>query len=119
MSDRSATEQAINLFFEAINTNNAAIIPLADDVVMSGPMMPEPKSGQAAVREYINEIAPFISKVVVKTVIVESDRAAVIASFEMLNGVSFDGAEFFQLENGLITQDLVFFDTRKLFKGTN
>ena len=119
MSDHSATEQAINLFFEAINTNNAAIIPLADDVVMCGPMMPEPMSGEAAVRQYISEIAPFISRVVVETIVTESESAAVIVNFKMLNGLSFEGAEFFQVRNGLITEDRVFFDTRKLFKGTN
>ena len=57
MSERSEIERAIQLFFDAINANDASIIPLADDVVMSGPMMPEPISGAEAVRKYIQSIA--------------------------------------------------------------
>ena len=33
MCERSEIERAIHLFFDAINTNDASIIPLADDVV--------------------------------------------------------------------------------------
>jgi hypothetical protein len=40
MSERSEVERAISLYFEAMNANDASIIPLADVVVMSGPMMP-------------------------------------------------------------------------------
>jgi hypothetical protein len=119
MSERSDIEHAVRLFFEAINQNNAAIIPLTDDVVRCGPMMPEPISGEAAVRQYIADIAPFISRAVPETTIIEGDSAAVIVNFELLNGVTIQGAEFFQARDGLIWQDRVFFDTRVLFKGGN
>ncbi|MFC1694642.1 nuclear transport factor 2 family protein [Pseudomonadota bacterium] len=119
MSERSDIEQAVSLFFEAINQNNAAIVPLTDDVVMCGPMMPEQMTGEAAVRQYITDIAPFISRAIPETTIIEGDSAAVIVSFEMLNGVTVQGAEFFRVRDGQIWHDRVFFDTRVLFKGGN
>jgi hypothetical protein len=119
MSERSEIERAIHLFFDAMNANDASIIPLADDVVMSGPMMPEPISGADAVRQYINETAPFISRMDQKTTVIEGENAAVIVEFEGLNGVCIEGVEFFRVKNGLIGSDQVFFDTRPLFKGAN
>jgi len=119
MSERSEIERAIGLFFEAINSNDASLAPLADDIVMSGPMMPEPISGAAAVRQYINETAPFMERIEPKSTIIEGESAAVIVEFELLNGVLIEGGRFFKLRNGLICSDQTFFDTRPLLKGTN
>lgn len=119
MSERSEIQQAIALYFEGLHKNDASIIPLADDVVMRGPMMPEQKSGEAEVRQYINEIAPFIAGVTTGDILIDSDGAAVIFTFELLNGTTIEGAQFFRVKDGLIRQDLVFFDTRILFKGMN
>jgi len=95
------------------------MIPLADDVVMSGPMMASPVMGQEAVRSYIDETAPFMARMDPLTTVIEGENAAVIVEFEGLNGVVIRGVEFFQIKNGLICADQVFFDTRPLFKGTN
>ena len=119
MSERAEVERAIGLYFEAVNTNDSSIIPLADNVVMSGPMMPEPINGVAAVRQYINETAPFMARMDQKITIIEGENAAVLLEFEGLNGVVIEGAEFYRVKNGLICQAQVFFDTRLLFKGTN
>jgi hypothetical protein len=119
MSERLNIERAISLFFEAINNNDSSLIPLAEDVVMSGPMMPEPISGEAAVRAYLDETAPFMARMDPKTTVIEGDNAAVIVEFEGLNGVVIGGAEFFRVKNGLICNNQVFFDTRPLFKGRN
>jgi hypothetical protein len=119
MSERSEIERAISLFFEAVNSNDTSLIPLAEDVVMSGPMMPEPISGEAAVRRYLGETAPFMTRMDQKTTVIEGENAAVIVEFEGLNGVVIEGVEFFRFKNGLICRDQVFFDTRPLFKGTN
>jgi len=119
MSERSEVERAIRLYFTGINANDASIIPLADDVVMSGPMMPEPIIGVAAVREYIEETAPFMARMDQKTTVIEGENAAVILEFEGLNGVVIAGAEFYCVRNGLICRAQVFFDTRLLFKGAN
>lgn len=119
MSERSETERVISLFFQGLNSNDASIIPLADDVVMSGPMMPEPISGKAAVQAYLDEIAPFMARMDPVTSVIEGENAAVIVEFEGLNGVVIQGVEFFHIRNGLICADQVFFDTRPLFKGSN
>ena len=119
MSDRPIIEQAINLFFKGINTNDSSIIPLSADVIMSGPMMPEPMNGELAVRQYLDETSPFIARVEVESILVDGDQAAVIVEFEALNGVVFKGAEFFQVRNGLITSNQIFFDTRILLKGAS
>ena len=119
MSERAEVERAIGLYFEAVNANDSSIIPLADNVVMSGPMMPEPINGVAAVRQYINETAPFMARMEQKLTVIEGENAAVLLEFEGLNDVVIEGAEFYRVENGLICQAQVFFDTRLLFKGAN
>ena len=119
MSERAEVERAIGLYFEAINSNDASIIPLADDMVMSGPMMPDPISGAAAVRQYLDETSPFMVRIEPKTIIIEGESVAVIVEFEGLNGVIFEGVEIFRVSNDLICSAQVFFDTRPLFKGTS
>ena len=119
MSERAEVEQAIGLYFEAVNANDSSIIPLADNVVMSGPMMPEAISGVAAVRQYINETAPFMARMERKLTVIEGENVAVLLEFEGLNGVIFEGVEIFRVSNGLICSAQVFFDTRPLFKGTS
>ena len=119
MSERAEVERAISLYFEASNMNDASIALLADDMVLSGPMMPEPITGAAAVRQYLDEIAPFIVRIEPKTIIIEGESAAVIVEFEGLNNVIFEGVEVFQLSNGLICSAQIFFDTRPLFKGAS
>ena len=119
MSERSTVERAIALYFEGINANDVSRIPLADDVVISGPMMPEPIHGEAEVRQYLNETAPFMSRMTQKTILIDGENAAVTLEFEGLNSVVIAGAEFYRVRNGLICQAQVFFDTRPLFKGTS
>ena len=117
MNERLKIEQAIKCYIEAINTDNADIIPLAADVLISGPMMPESIEGEPAVRQHLSETAPFIARMALKTTVIENDNAAVIVEFEGLNGLVMEGAYFFRFEGGLICRQQVFFDTRVLFKG--
>ncbi|NCF62232.1 MAG: hypothetical protein GWP58_05220 [Gammaproteobacteria bacterium] len=117
MSLRAEVEQAVSLYFEGVNTKNAGIIPLTDDVVLTGPMMPEPVSGEDAVRRHINDVAPFVTRMERKFTVIENDTAAVILEFEGLNGVVIQGAEFFRVREGKICLDQTFFDTRPLLKG--
>jgi ketosteroid isomerase-like protein len=119
MNQRSDIEQAVKLFIEAINSNDASKIPLTEDVVMSGPMMAEPTVGAAAVRQYINETSPFIALMELKTTLIDGDEAAIIMEFTGLNGVVIEGAEFFRFRDGKIASDQIFFDARRLFKGAN
>jgi hypothetical protein len=119
MSERSEVERALRLFYEGINSNNVSIIPLAEDVVISRPMTPDPVSGEEAVRRYIGETAPFIARLDPIAIIIEGGNAAVSIEFEGLNGVVIQGAEIFRIENGLICSGHLYFDTRPLFRGKN
>ena len=116
MNQRSTIDKAVSLFFEAINNNDAAIAPLADDVVVNRQMVPEPIRGAAAVRQHIAEIAPFISRIDPKLVVIEDDNAAVIVEFEAVNGVVIESAEFFRVREGKIDLNQTFFDTRALVR---
>lgn len=117
MTERKQIEQAIKCYIEAINSDNADIIPLAADVIMSGPMMPEPIHGETAVRLHLAETAPFIAQMSLKMTVIEDNNAAVIVGFEGLNGLVIEGAYFFRFTGGLICHEQVFFDTRALFLG--
>lgn len=117
MSQRSAVDRAVSLYFEGINNNNAAIIPLADDVAFTGPMQPEPITGKEAVRQHIAEIAPFVTRMDPKLSIIEDENVAVILEFEAINGVVIESVEFFRVRDGKIYFNQTFFDTRALMKG--
>ncbi len=119
MSDRTDMERIIGLYFKAINSNDASIVPLTDDVVICGPMLPEPITGEAAVRQHIVDTAPFIARWVEKFSVIEGDSAAVVLEFESLNGLIIEGAEFFRVRDGEICQIQNFFDTRLLITGAN
>ncbi len=86
---------------------------------MHGPMMPEPVRGEAAVRQHISDIAPFVARMDPRLTVIEGDTAAVIMEFKGLSGVVIEGAEFFRVKDGLIFSDQVFFDTRALLKGAS
>ena len=117
MNGRSTVEQAVGLYFEGLNNNDAAVIPLADDVVFAGPMLSEPISGEAAVRQHLADIAPFVARMDRNLVVIEGDSAAVTLEFEGVNGVVIEGAEFFRITDGKISFVQAFFDPRPLLKG--
>jgi len=118
MSGRSTVEQVVSLYFEGLNNNDAVVIPLADDVVFAGPMLSEPITGGAAVRQYLADIAPFVARMDRKLAVIEGDSAAVTLEFEGVNGVVIEGAEFFRIRDRKISFVQAFFDTRPLLKGT-
>ena len=116
MDDRQQIQTAVDLYFRAINENDVELVPLAGDVELSGPMMPEPMKGGTTVRKYLADIAPFVERMEQKFTVIEGETAAVILQFEGLNGRVFDGAEFFRVRDGKIYYGRVFFDTRPLFR---
>jgi hypothetical protein len=117
MSERREIEEAIYRYIEGVNTDNVNIIPLAGDVVLCGPMIPEPIRGESAVRQYLGETSPFIARMELKMTVIEDDNAAIVFEFEGLNGVVVEGVYVFRFEGGLIRHGQVFFDTRLLMKG--
>lgn len=119
MSNRLEIEEVLELYFRGINENDCSIIPLAEDVEMSGPMMPETMRGRSAVRQQLSDTAPFVARMVQKKTLIDGDSAAVIIEFEGLNGVIIEGAEIFTVRNGEICEDHVYFDARPLIRGSN
>lgn len=119
MTDRSEIEHVVDLYFKGMNENDCSIIPLAEDIEMSGPMIPETLSGRSAVHRHLSDTAPFIARLDRKAILIDGESAAVIIEFEGLNGVIIEGAEFFQVRDGQICRDQVYFDTRPLLKGSN
>lgn len=117
MSNRSQVETAIRLFFDAINSNDASVLPLSENVEYRGILTPDPKRGEAEVRDHIEQVAPFVLNLSQKQTVIENDSVAVLVSFEGVNGVSLEGAYFLQVENGEISQITAVFDSRPLFTG--
>ena len=117
MSNQSDIRNIVNRYIEVYGANDATRVPLAGDVVYSGPMMPEPLHGDAAVRQHIAEVAPFLARRQLKWMVVEDDSVAVVIEFEGLNGTRIEGAEFFRIRDGLICEIRVFFDTHPLIQG--
>ena len=117
MSERAAVDRAVGLYFEGMNGNDATVVPLTDDVVFTGPMQPEPLTGEAAVRQHIAEIAPFVARMDRKQILIDGDQAAVVLEFEGLNGVVIEGVDLFRVRDGRICFNQSFFDTRPLLAG--
>ena len=94
MSNRSQAETTTRLFFEAINSNDANVLPLAENVEYRGILTPDPKRGVAEVRDHIEQVAPFVSNLSQRQTVIENDSVAVLVNFEGVNGVRMEGAYF-------------------------
>ena len=119
MSDRTAVENAVSRYFDGMNSNNVDVIPLTGDVEFAGPMQPVPVRGEAAVRQLLAEIAPFIARMDRKLTLIDGDHAAVVVEFEGLNGVVLESVELFRVRDGAIAINQTFFDTKPLLAGKN
>ncbi len=117
MDDRPKVEAAINKFFEALNIDDASDVPLAKDVEYYGMFSPIPKCGESDVREYIEQIAPFMENETYRKSIIEGGSVAVMGEFDSVNGLHNEGAYFFEVEDGLIQEIRAVFDTRRMFEG--
>ena len=117
MNNRSVVETVIFQFFEALNIDDAIGVPLTKDVEYYGMFSPAPVCGEADVRDYIQQIAPFMLNEKYKKIIVEEGSVAVIAEFDSVNGLHNEGAFFFEVEDGRISRIRAIFDTRKMFTG--
>jgi hypothetical protein len=117
MEDRVQVEAAILKFFEALNIDDASDVPLAKDAEYHGMFSPEPVCGEIDVRDYIQQIAPFLLNEKYSKMIVEGGSVAVMAEFDSVNGHHNEGAYFFEVENGNIKRLRAVFDTRRMFEG--
>jgi hypothetical protein len=115
--DRSQIEAVISKFFEALNIDDASGVPLAKDVKYYGMFSPTATCGEADVREYIQQIAPFMENEKYGKIIIENGSVAVMAEFDSVNGLHNEGAFFFEVRDGQLTEVRVIFDTRRMFEG--
>ena len=117
MEDRSQVVAAIDKFFEALNIDDASDVPLAKNVKYFGMFSPNPTCGESDVRDYIEQIAPFMENERYGKMIVENGSVAVIGEFDSVNGLHNEGAFFFEVADGEIHEVRLVFDTRRMFQG--
>ena len=117
MSNRAEVEEVVLKFVEALNIDDASVVPLTKDVEYHGMFSPIPISGEADVRDYIEQIAPFMINERYGKMIIEGGSVAVMTSFDSVNGIHNEGAFFFEVEGDKIIAIRAVFDTRRRFAG--
>ena len=117
MSSRTQVESVILKFIEALNKDDASIVPLTEHVEYHGMFSPIPISGESDVRDYIDQIAPFMLNETYGKMIIEGGSVAVMTSFDSVNGIHNEGAFFFEVEGDRIKAIRAVFDTRRMFAG--
>jgi hypothetical protein len=115
LDDRSQVEAVIAKFFEALNIDDASDVPLAKNIKYHGMFSPMPTSGESEVRDYIQQIAPFMENEKYGKIIIQGGSVAVLAEFDSVNGLHNEGAYFFEVKDGKISEVRVLFDTRRMF----
>lgn len=118
LSERQHTEAIVGQYYQAINSNDISSLPLTEDAEFIGILTPEPVQGEAAVRQYLQETAPFMLNVRSTRMIIENGAVASLTQLEAVNGVHVEGTIFFDIENGKIRRIRGVFDTRAIFAGT-
>lgn len=117
MSNRAQVESIVLKFIEALQIDDASGVPLAQYAEYHSMFSPIPIRGETDVREYIQQIAPFLVNEKYGKMIVEGSSVAVLTSFDSVNGVHSDGAFFFEVEEDKIASIRAVFDTRQMFTG--
>jgi hypothetical protein len=117
VQDRKEVEAVILKFFEALNIDDASDVPLAKNAEYFGMFSPAPIIGESDVRDYIQQIAPFMLDEKFSKMIVEDGSVAVMAEFDSVNGLHNEGAFFFEVEDSKLKKVKVVFDTRRMFEG--
>jgi len=117
LTNRAEVESIVLKFIKALNIDDASIVPLAEQVVYHGMFSPVPICGESDVRNYINQIAPFMLNETYSKMIIEGNSVAVMAAFDAVNGLHNEGAFFFEVEGDKISSIKALFDTRQMFAG--
>jgi predicted secreted protein len=117
MSDSQHIEKIIRDYFDAVSAGSGKKLELADNIEVTGPMIPEPMHGAEAAGEYLQQIAPFIRQTEVLEIVIDRNSAAVRALIHSITGVEVEGAFFFRIYQGQISRVRSLFDTRALLAG--
>ena len=87
LSNRAEVEAIVLKFVEALNIDDASVVPLAKDVEYYGMFSQIPTCGESDVREYIDQIAPFMVNEEYGKMIIEGDSVAVVESVKAASDV--------------------------------
>ena len=117
MTSRAEVKSIVLKFVEALNIDDASVVPLSKHVEYHGMLSPIPVCGESDVREYIDQIAPFMINETYGKMIIEGGSVAVMTSFDSVNGIHNEGAFFFEVEGDRIKSIKAVFDTRRMFQG--
>ena len=117
MSNRAEVESVVLKFVEALNIDDASVVPLTKHVQYHGMLSSDPICGESDVREHIDQIAPFMLNETYGKLIIQGGSVAVMTSFDSVNGLHNEGAFFFEVEGDKIASIRAVFDTRQMFKG--
>jgi len=117
LTSRADVEAVILKFVEALNIDDASIVPLAEDVEYFGLFSKTPVRGEAEVRDHIGQIAPFMLNETFGKMIIDGNSVAVLTTFDSVNGIHSEGAYFFEVEGDRICEIRAVFDTRPAFEG--
>jgi len=118
MTPNPNLQHAVEELIQALAPDDTARAPLDAEATYDGPLQAEPIRGEAAVREHLAAIAPFLSRVELKRALYDGDSAALVLEIEGVNGVIIEGAEFLRIEDGRIRDIRVYFDTGPLLRGS-
>jgi len=91
---RAEVESTVLKFVEALNIDDASIVPLSRDVAYHGMFSPNPICGEADVRDYIDQISPFMLNEKYGRIIIDGGLVAARTSFDSVNGIRNEGAFF-------------------------
>ena len=116
-ANRDRIRVLVEQYIQAMNENDMSGLPLDHNVVMTGPMIPTPIEGEEGVRNHLQQVAPFVGRLSLLDLVIEGDKAVAVMHYEGINGVRFEGCQYFRFDEGRITQDRVFYDTAPLLKG--
>jgi len=117
MSDSQHIESIIRNYFAAIAGGSVQQLELANNIEVTGPMLPEPLHGATAVNEYLLEISPFISEAEVLEIVIDRNSVAARVLIHSITGTELEGAFFFRIFQGQISRVRALFDTRALMAG--
>lgn len=116
MNSKATIQNAIDHYILSIVSNAPDMAPLAAECVYSGPLVPDPILGEQRIRQFLGEIAPFITRIKQMRTIIDDNGAAIVVEIENINGRVIPGAWFFEFEYGLINSVQVYFDSRLLMR---
>lgn len=110
MTDKAAIRRIAELYLEGAPSD----IPMSDDIEYRGPMVPEALRGEAAVREYLAETAPFAS-LELRELLVSDDSAAALVELVLVNGKKLPGSVFMRIRDERLAFVEVLFDSHPLY----